>query len=95
MGRRVETGRVVRREDRPTTELDEDLVFLDTEGGEYQVLRGTARWIWDRLEQPRTVEEICDAAAATFDTDPETCREQILPFLEELLELQLIEVRAE
>lgn len=95
MGRRVETGRLVRREERPTTDLDGDLVFLDADGGEYQVLRGTARWIWELLERPRTLEEICATVEAEYEVPPETCREQLVPFLEELVELELVEVRAE
>lgn len=95
MGRRVEEGRLLRREGRPTTDLEGDLVFLDADGGEYQVLRGTARWIWDLLEQPRTLEEICALVEAEYEVPSETCREQLVPFLEELVELELLEVRGE
>jgi hypothetical protein len=86
---------LVRRASRPVTELDDDLIFLDVEQGEYQVLRGTGRTIWELLERPSTVTDLCSDLATYYDIPAGRYREEILSFLEELVRLELIEVKSE
>jgi PqqD family protein of HPr-rel-A system len=84
---------LARRTDALTAPVDDDLVLLDPRGGSYFGLDSAGRRIWELLEQPRSVKELCDALEAEFDVDAGTCRAEVVPFLEQLAEAQLVQIR--
>lgn len=85
---------MVRLVSRATTRLESQVVVLDAERGEYQVLRGTARRVWELLERPMTVDALCTTLAAEYGVTPEQCRNDVLPFLSELQRLGLLNVES-
>lgn len=67
-----------------------ETVMLDVAGGSYYGMRDVSKVIWDHLESPLTVNELCERLIAEFDVDPETCRREATAFLEDLHERGLI-----
>ena len=84
---------VVRRADALTAEVDEELVMLDPRQGQYFGLDPIARQIWELLETPRSVDALCAEVQGRFDVAPDTCRRDVLAFLDQLDEAELVEVR--
>lgn len=78
-------AKLVRDESLPFTELEEAVVFLHIDSGDYLRLAGTARAIWECLGSPATVSEIVAGLAKRYGVDPAQCERDTLPFLEELL----------
>jgi hypothetical protein len=84
---------VSRRQDLLTSALsDRELVLLNIERGAYFGMEGVAKRIWDQLEEPRRVADLCATLLTRFAVDPETCRREVLTFLTELHAKDLIVV---
>ncbi len=84
---------VVRSGEPLTAPVDEDLVMLDPRRSVYYGLDPIGRRIWQLLEEPRSVSDVCTALDEEFEVDPETCRADVLAFLEELSDAELVEIR--
>lgn len=84
---------VVRRSDIVANDLSADeMVMLDVERGVYFGLRDVGKFIWAGLETPTTVEALCASVLDAFDVSEETCRREVVEFLEELFDQELIDV---
>ena len=87
---------VVARNDEPVAvEVDRTVVMMSLDQGMYFGLEGTGPRIWAMLEQPRSVQQLCDALMSEFEVDEETCRREVCNFLEELRRAQLVRVHDE
>jgi hypothetical protein len=84
-----------RLDSRPATDLDGEYVFMDTERGEYQLLKGTALYIWELLEKPKTLDELCSEITGEFDISKEQCLEDVIPFIGEMEEIGLIKIHTQ
>ena len=82
---------VVRRAEPLTADVHGETVMFHPEAGSYFALGDVGTRVWDLLAEPRSVIQICDALRAEFDVDPETCRAQVLEFVTEMHEKQLVE----
>jgi hypothetical protein len=87
------TARVQRQSHLLANELSEsEAVMLDIESGTYFGLRDVAKAIWDRLEQPVRVQDLCSQLTEEFEVDPTTCRREVDSFLADLHAKGLLEV---
>lgn len=80
---------VVRSSDPLTAVVDGELVMLDARTSSYFGLDGIGTRIWDLLEAPRSVDDVCAVLIEEYDVDPETCRTEVLAFITDLLDAQL------
>jgi hypothetical protein len=72
------------------TDMDGETVMMSLERGEYLGLGGVGSRIWELLAEPVTPEEICTRLTSEFDVDADTCKANVVAFLGELLESQVI-----
>ena len=86
------SSRVARSEAILFTELDDTVVMMDTRKGRYYELDPVGARTWALLESEPRVAEVCDALAAEYDVDPDTCRDDVLAFLDELADHGVIRV---
>jgi hypothetical protein len=84
---------IARRGEPLTATVDEDLVMFDAERGEYFGLDRVGRRIWELLETPRSMGELCGALEAEFDVTPEACRADVGAFIENARDAALVELR--
>jgi len=64
---------------------DETLMMrIDT--GEYLALNDTATVLWDALESPCSLEQLCERLTVGFPVEPEQARGDIIRLLDELEE---------
>ena len=75
------------------TDLDDTIVMMDVDEGQYYELDPIGARIWALIEAPRPVDEICDALAGEYDVDPDTCRQDTLEFLETANEYRIVQVQ--
>ena len=66
--------------------------MLDPERSRYYGLNEVAASIWELLERPSTVAEICGNLTAEYHVDPDACREQVSEFVKELADAGLVDV---
>jgi hypothetical protein len=64
----------------------EEAVMLNVAAGKYYALNAVAARIWELLEQPMTVAQVCGHICEEFEVDKETCEAAVLKFADEFLE---------
>jgi hypothetical protein len=65
--------------------LDDEVVMLSARAEAYFGFDRVGSQIWDMIEQPRRVSEICAGLIANYDVEAQTCENDVLKFLNELL----------
>lgn len=73
-------------------EFSGEVVLLHLDKARYFGLQGVGAAIWNNLEEPRSIADVCDDVAARFDVDPAICRDHAVKFLTSLQEAGLIDV---
>lgn len=87
---------VVAGKDHISCNLEEGLVILSVTTGEYYGLNAVGNSIWNLIQEPRTIPQLCDALLAEYDdVAPEQCSAEVFEMLEKMVELRLIEVRSQ
>ena len=73
----------------------DEAIMLSIQSGFYYGLNSVGVRVWELLKQgPMTVAEIARQVETEFDVDTETCRREILEFLETLLKNNLVHALA-
>ena len=77
-----------------TTVVDGELIGMSVERGACYGLNGVGTRIWDLLEQPRSIDSLCEELVREFDVEPEVCLREVLELAEELRAEGLVTVSA-
>lgn len=83
-------SKVVRSRDPIAEPVDDELVMADIDRGKYYGLNNIAAAIWQNLEKPITVEELCKRLCEQYEVTAEQCSAEVLAFLGELEKRNLI-----
>jgi hypothetical protein len=83
---------ITRNEDLLSGMVDDEAVIMSINSGSYHFINETGRRIWELIEQPKTVAQICDILIEEFEVDRETCQEDVFQYLEALQTRQVIAV---
>jgi hypothetical protein len=75
-----------------SSDLSGETVILDLKQSVYHGLDETGAFIWNHVQQGKTVEQIRDAMLAEFDVEPARCEQDLLNLLNELATSGLIEI---
>ena len=81
---------VSRNEELIFSSLDEGTVMMSLENSEYYGLDSIGRRIWELMETPVKVSTICASLTGEYDVDPEQCRKDVIAFLEQLAEKDIL-----
>ncbi|MBI3676004.1 MAG: PqqD family protein [Proteobacteria bacterium] len=85
--------RVVRGKGLIEAEVDGELVALHIDKGVCYGLNKVGSRVWQLIETPAKIGDVCAALTSEFDVDAATCEREVLDLLEELRAEGLIEVR--
>ncbi|MCA9953773.1 MAG: lasso peptide biosynthesis PqqD family chaperone [Ardenticatenaceae bacterium] len=77
-------SRVVRSEGFITSTVDNELVMMSLEKGTYYGLDAIGSQIWENIATPITIEALCQKLIDQFEVDPAQCQADVLAFLNEL-----------
>lgn len=75
------------------TDLDDTIVMMDVDEGQYYELDPIAARIWTLLETASPASKVCETLAGEFNVDLETCQRDTLEFLQNGLEQRIFELR--
>ena len=64
--------------------VGEELVMMSADSGAYLGLNDVGAKVWEIIETPKELPDICEALAAEFETTPQACLGDVEGFLEEL-----------
>lgn len=73
-------------------EVSEEAVILDIDSGYFFQLNRSATRIWNLLETPLAISELCARLEKAFAVDSATCRSDVLEFVTDLRDKGLIEI---
>jgi len=88
----TETTVITRREGWIAAWVDENLIMMHAESKFYLNLAGSGGRIWELLESPRSISDLCETLGREFDIEPDAARLEVLPFLDQLLLRKAINV---
>ena len=77
---------VKRVEELVSADMDGETVMMSIENGKYFGMDPIGSRIWELIEQPRSVSEVCAILLDEFDVEPEQCERDVGEFLNELME---------
>ena len=72
------------------SDLENTVVMMDVEAGEYYDVDEVGAHIWKLLDQPITFEALCARLSDDFEVDGDTCRSDVGEFLDEVAKLGLV-----
>lgn len=70
--------------------LHDELVMMDPEQGKYFSLNPVATRIWDLLEYPSELTDLCQSLMEEYEVEPETCRSEVAEWLDRMIGMGLI-----
>jgi PqqD family protein of HPr-rel-A system len=74
--------------------LGDEIVFFDERAGKYFATGAVGASIWELLERPMTMDEICLALMEAYEVDHNTCFQQVSQFLGKMAEINLVEIQS-
>ena len=81
---------IARNEEIVSGKMDDEIVMMSIEQGEYYGINPVGSRIWELLEQPRTAAGLCDILLEEYDVTAEECRRDVLEFLRQLFARKLV-----
>lgn len=72
--------------------VDESLIMMHAESKFYLNLTGSGGRIWELLESPRSVSDLCETLGREFEIEPEAARSEVLAFLDQLFLRKAVDV---
>jgi len=73
-----------------STTIDGETVILHQDIGKYYGLNEVGTLVWELLEEPRSVEEVCQEVAGVYDVEYGRCRSDVEELLVDLAEKDLV-----
>lgn len=70
--------------------LQDELVMMDLEKGKYFSLNPVATHIWDLLEKPLSIDELCGLLMEEYEVGEEQCCSEVGEVLEEMVRLGVV-----
>ena len=72
------------------TEIDDEILLVDLDGGELFSLSGTAREIWRLIDGKRTLDEIADTVARDYSVEEKQLQRDVERFVAQLRDAALV-----
>ena len=73
------------------SEVDDSIVMLNIDSGDYVVLNETAQAIWNSLATPRTGSEVVEALLEEYAVERTACEASVSRTLDEMSRMRLID----
>lgn len=83
---------VVAAKDQVSCDLAGEVAILDVKSGIYYGLNAVGARIWNLLQEPKVVWEVCETILEEYDVEADRGRRDILAVLQELFARGLIEI---
>ena len=78
---------MVRRQgDWLSAKVGDELVMMSATSRHYVGLSEVGARIWELIEQPRSLDDVCAMLQGEYDVAPEVCRDEVEAFLKELMD---------
>jgi|YNPMSStandDraft_1061717.scaffolds.fasta_scaffold00071_4 hypothetical protein len=72
--------------------IDDEVVLIHPENGNYYSFNKVGSYIWICLEKPINIEQLEQSLMLKYDVSKEQCKKEVEEFLNQLIEKNLIDV---
>jgi hypothetical protein len=86
---------IVRNPEQIFSEIDGQVVMLNIKKEAYYTLNDVGSAIWKEIEHPRKFEELICILTKVYEVTHEKCREDLTPFLNELIDAGVVIIKYE
>ncbi len=85
-GNPLETGSTIisRVSDLLTAEVDGELVAMSVEQGKCYGLNAVGTHVWNMLEQPHSIDSLCERLMMEYDVEEARCRHDVTELLKDM-----------
>lgn len=73
-----------------SSEIDGEAIMMNIENNAYYSMGEIGNRVWQLLDNPTTIKDICEQLTQEYDVSMEQCQKDIITFLNQLLENNLI-----
>ena len=80
----------IRTQENIGSKIKDEIVMVNVPQGKYYALNNVATSIWDIIETPHSLEEICQLLMSEYEIDQETCKTEVESFIQKLLKNQVV-----
>jgi hypothetical protein len=87
--------RIVASSQQVSSALAGESVILNLQSGTYYGLNEVGSSIWQRIQHPITILNLCDEITSEFDVDSNICEVEVLRLVAEMIDAQLVEICVE
>jgi hypothetical protein len=84
---------VVASTDQVSSNLVDEVVILNRKSGVYYGLNDVGVFLWNLIQEPKTVNEIRDAILEEYEVDFDRCERDLFALLQKLATKGLVEIR--
>lgn len=88
---KVDMDLVVKRSEIPGSKIDDEFVFFNRETGSYYGTGPVGANIWDFLEMPKSINEICEHLLSIYDVDRAKCESQVNKFISDMIDAGIVD----
>ncbi len=74
-------------------ELQDEAIILDLKSGVYFGLDSLGARLWELIQEPILVRQVCDMILDEYDVEPEQCERDLCLFFQEMAVNGLVEIR--
>lgn len=74
------------------SDMDGEKVMLSIQNGKYYNLGSTGGEIWERIATPTPISQLVEHFYSSYNIERDVCEQQIIDFLEQLVQEGLVEV---
>ena len=82
----------VRNGDQVTAKVDDEVVMMSMQQGEYYGLDSIGSRIWELFAKPNSVENIIETLMQEYDVDRKTCEKDVQEFIQKLVDKGLLKI---
>lgn len=86
---------ISREPDLVVSELQDATVMLSIQKEKYYGFESVGSRIWQMLEQPSSIEALCDVLEVEFEVERAVCENETLAFIKQLLDESLVTIHVE
>lgn len=88
-------SRIFRKAQNLSSNIDNEVVILNVNKGEYNGLDEIGSDIWNRLETPQVISDLISALMEIYSVDKQQCSTDVIEFIKELEKAGLIKIENE
>lgn len=68
----------------------DECLMMNLETGRYHGVGAVGARVWELLETPKTIAQLCAQICEEFDVDEQTCQADVLKFTNDLIENDIV-----